>query len=59
MKRTIPILMYHQVNTPPPSGTPMRGLVVSPRSFARQMAMLRLMGYQGVSIRDLEPWLRG
>ena len=59
MKRTIPILMYHQVDTPPPSGTPMRGLVVSPRSFARQMAMLRLMGYQGVSMRDLEPWLRG
>lgn len=59
MKRTIPILMYHQVDTPPPSGTPMRGLVVSPASFARQMAMLRLMGYQGVSMRDLEPWLRG
>jgi peptidoglycan/xylan/chitin deacetylase (PgdA/CDA1 family) len=59
MKHTIPILMYHQVDTPPPSGTPMRGLVVSPASFARQMAMLRLMGYQGVSMRDLEPWLRG
>ncbi len=59
MKRTIPILMYHQVDTPPPSGTPMRGLVVSPAAFARQMAMLRLMGYQGVSMRDLEPWLRG
>ena len=59
MKRILPLLMYHQVDTPPPSGTPMRGLVVSPRSFARQMAMLRLMGYQGVSMRDLEPWLRG
>ncbi|MBB4014346.1 polysaccharide deacetylase family protein [Niveibacterium umoris] len=59
MRRTIPILMYHQVDVPPPSGTPMRGMVVSPGAFARQMRVLRLLGYRGVSLRDLEPWLRG
>lgn len=56
---SIPILMYHQIDVPPPSGTPLRGLVVSPRSFARQMRLLKLMGYQGLSMRDLEPYLKG
>jgi peptidoglycan/xylan/chitin deacetylase (PgdA/CDA1 family) len=55
----IPILMYHQIDEPPPRGTPLRGLVVSPASFARQMRLLRLMGYRGLSMRDLEPYLRG
>jgi len=55
----IPILMYHQIDVPPPSGTPLRGLVVSSGSFARQMRLLRLMGYTGLSMRDLEPYLRG
>lgn len=59
MKRPIPILMYHQVDAPPPSGTPMRGMVVSPQSFARQMALLSWLGFKGVSMRDLEPWLSG
>lgn len=54
----IPILMYHQIDEPPPRGTPLRGLVVSPASFARQMRLLRLMGYRGLSMRDLEPYLR-
>lgn len=55
----IPILMYHQIDVPPPRGTPLRGLVVAPRSFARQMRLLKLMGYQGLSMRDLEPYLKG
>lgn len=55
----IPILMYHQIDAPPPSGTPLRGLVVSPGAFARQMLLLKLLGYRGVSMRDLEPYLRG
>jgi hypothetical protein len=59
MKRKIPILMYHQVDVPPRSGTPMRGLVVWPGAFSRQMGLLRLLGYRGVSLRDLEPWLAG
>ncbi|MDE2416330.1 MAG: polysaccharide deacetylase family protein [Burkholderiales bacterium] len=55
----IPILMYHQIDVPPPSGTPLRGLVVSPGAFARQMRLLKLLGYQGLSMRDLEPYLKG
>jgi peptidoglycan/xylan/chitin deacetylase (PgdA/CDA1 family) len=56
---TIPILMYHQIDEPPPSGTPLRGLVVSPTAFARQMLMLRLWGYRGLSLHKLEPYLSG
>ena len=59
MSRPIPILMYHQIDAPPPRGTPLRGLVVSPRSFTWQMAMLRWLGFQGLSMRDLEPYLEG
>lgn len=55
----IPILMYHQIDEPPPRGTPLRGLVVSPGAFARQMFLLKLLGYRGLSMRDLEPYLRG
>lgn len=55
----IPILMYHQIDVPPPSGTPLRGLVVSVSSFARQMWLLRCLGYKGLSMRDLEPYIHG
>jgi peptidoglycan/xylan/chitin deacetylase (PgdA/CDA1 family) len=55
----IPILMYHQIDTPPARGTPLRGLVVSPGSFARQMRLLKLLGYKGLSMNDLEPYLLG
>lgn len=55
----IPILMYHQIDEPPPRGTPLRGLIVAPESFARQMWMLHLLGYRGVSMRDLQPYLTG
>lgn len=56
---TIPILMYHQIDVPPPRGTPLRGLIVAPSSFRWQMRMLKLMGYRGLSMRELEPYLRG
>lgn len=59
MPAPIPILMYHQVDEPPAQGTPMRGLVVSPAAFARQMATLRGVGFQGLSMRDLLPYLTG
>lgn len=55
----IPILMYHQIDEPPPRGTPLRGLVVSPSAFSRQMGLLRLFGYRGMSMRELEPYLSG
>lgn len=55
----IPILMYHQIDAPPPRGTPLRGLVVEPSSFYRQMRLLKLLGWRGLSMRDLEPYLTG
>ncbi len=57
--RPIPILVYHQIDAAPPKGTPFRSLVVSPTSFARQMTMLRLLGYRGLSMPDLMPYLLG
>lgn len=55
----VPILTYHQVDTPPPSGAPFRSLVVAPDDFDRQMGFLRRLGYQGLSMTQLEPYLRG
>jgi peptidoglycan/xylan/chitin deacetylase (PgdA/CDA1 family) len=55
----IPILMYHQIDKPPQRGTSLRGLIVAPSSFAWQMRLLRWMGFQGLSMRDLEPYLQG
>jgi peptidoglycan/xylan/chitin deacetylase (PgdA/CDA1 family) len=57
--KTIPILMYHQVDVVPPSGTPLRNLTVSPASFDWQMRCLKAWGFHGLSMRDLEPYLRG
>lgn len=51
--------MYHQIDAEPPKGSPMRGLVVSPQTFQRQMAALNLLGYQGKSMGDLLPYLSG
>jgi peptidoglycan/xylan/chitin deacetylase (PgdA/CDA1 family) len=56
---SIPILNYHQIDTLPARGTPFRSLIVSPQSFARQMRFLRLLGYQGLSISSLLPYLQG
>lgn len=57
--RSIPILMYHQIDIPPAKGSPMRGLVVAPRTFWWHMATLWLLGYRGLSMTALEPYLRG
>jgi len=55
----IPILMYHQIAQPSPRGTPLRGLTVSPRMFAQHMQVLRLLGYRGLSMGALTPYLTG
>ena len=57
--KTIPILMYHQVDDMPPSGAPLRGMTVSPQRFAQHMRFLKTWGFQGLSMRDLEPYLSG
>ena len=55
----IPILMYHQIGLPSPKGTPYRGLTVHPTDFKRQMTWLKRLGYQGLSMKDLLPYLTG
>jgi peptidoglycan/xylan/chitin deacetylase (PgdA/CDA1 family) len=55
---SIPILMYHQVGEPAPRGTSYRGLTVHPKSFARQMRWMHRLGYRGLSMRDLMPYLK-
>lgn len=37
----------------------MRGLVVAPHTFAWQMRLLKLTGFQGLSMRDALPYLQG
>lgn len=57
--RPIPILVYHQIAAAPPKGSPFRSLYVAPESFARQMAWLARLGYLGLSMGALQPYLRG
>lgn len=54
----IPILMYHNIGVPP-QGARLRNLYVRAGAFARQMWLLRLLGYQGLSMSAAMPYLRG
>ena len=56
--RSIPILMYHSIEKMPKS-TVMRSLHVSPKRFGAQMRLLKMLGYKGLSIRELTPYLEG
>ena len=51
--------MYHQVRTPPPPPDRLRSLSVAPDAFRRQMTLFRRLGYRGLSVRELQPYLRG
>ena len=55
----IPILMYHQICEEVSPGAPFRGLVVRPSAFRRQMALMHLLGYRGLSMGALMPYLQG
>lgn len=55
----IPILVYHQIDEAPPKGKPFRSLYVSPAAFERQMRLLNWLGYSGLSMGQLLPYLRG
>jgi len=57
--KPIPILVYHQIADAPPKGSPFRSLYVAPEAFARQMAFLKLLGYTGLSMSGLTPFLTG
>jgi peptidoglycan/xylan/chitin deacetylase (PgdA/CDA1 family) len=56
--KTIPILMYHNIGEPPEE-VRLRGLYVRTGAFGRQMFLLKLMGYQGLSMSQAMPYLRG
>ena len=58
-RRPIPILVYHQVDEAPPKGSPFRSLYVAPGAFARQMFFLKQLGYTGLSMGSLLPYLNG
>ena len=57
-QKPIPILMYHSIAAMP-KGTVMRSLHVPPKRFSLQMKLLKLLGYQGLSMSDLQPYLEG
>lgn len=56
--KNIPILMYHNIGEPP-EGARLRGLYVRTGALARQMWLLKLFGYQGLSMSEAMPYLRG
>jgi peptidoglycan/xylan/chitin deacetylase (PgdA/CDA1 family) len=55
----IPILAYHQTAPLPPRGVSGRRFTLAPSAFRAQLRGLRLLGYRGLSMRDLEPYLNG
>jgi len=57
-KKVFPILMYHSISNMP-RGTIMRSLHVHPKRFKFQMRLLKLLGYRGVSMTELKPYLTG
>ena len=58
-QQPIPVLVYHQIDAAPPKGRPFRSLYVAPAAFARQMTLLKWLGYTGVSMSALQPYLSG
>ena len=56
--KPIPILMYHSIAAMP-KGTVMRSLHVPPKLFRLQMWLLKILGYKGLSMSDLQPYLIG
>ena len=57
-QKPIPILMYHSIASMP-KGTVMRSLHVPPKLFRLQMWLLKILGYKGLSMGDLQPYLTG
>ncbi|MFY8041825.1 MAG: polysaccharide deacetylase family protein [Rhodoferax sp.] len=55
----IPILTYHQIAEALPKGAAYRSLSVAPADFSKQMQLLSQLGYQGLSMTALLPYLEG
>lgn len=56
--RPIPILLYHNIASPP-QGARLPSLYVSPHRFAAQMRALHRMGVRGLSLSGAIPYLLG
>lgn len=56
---SVPILLYHHIDEPPPRGVPARGNWVRPARFAAQMRLLKMLGIQGLSLKEAMPYIRG
>lgn len=54
----IPILMYHSIEKMPKSVL-MRSMHVPPNRFNFQMWLLKILGYKGLSIKEIKPFLDG
>jgi peptidoglycan/xylan/chitin deacetylase (PgdA/CDA1 family) len=52
-------LTFHQIAPEPPKGSGFRSLCVDPKVFAAQMGFLHALGWQGLSMSGLMPFLRG
>ncbi len=55
----VPILTFHQIAAAPEKGAGFRSLSVAPEHFQRQMVFLQTLGYRGLSMTALQPYLRG
>jgi len=57
---TVPVLMYHVINSAPPQGTSSPALYVPADEFASQMSALKANGWHAVTLDQLEAyWTRG
>lgn len=56
---SLPILLYHQIGQLPRRKMSGRSLIVDPKSFYNQMKWLKMLGYQGISMREGMPYIRG
>ena len=54
--QNIPILMYHNIGKAPP-GTRLSSQYTGLGQFGRQMSVLHALGYRGLAMRDLLPYL--
>lgn len=53
------VLTYHRIGAAPSGRCRHRGLNVKAGAFARQLRLLKALGWQGLSMGALEPYLRG
>ena len=54
----IPVLYYHKIDFPQKNAI-YKGLYVTPKQFKRQMALLKIMGYNTVKPEDLLSFIKG